>query len=152
MTSLEARLGRLEDAEAIRLLVAQWAFHVNKGWGGKTADVDAMRSIYVEDAVGEMPDTNSRIEGLEAIMTSLRADTADIEFVMHSLTNPIVVVDQDTATGNWLMWIVVRRIGEIRQVYLSLDHGYLRTGEGWRIATATARLGAIIPEQNRTPH
>ncbi len=32
-SALEARIGRQEDLEAIKQLMAKYAFHANKGWG-----------------------------------------------------------------------------------------------------------------------
>ncbi|GLZ01778.1 hypothetical protein [Actinoplanes sp. NBRC 103695] len=48
--SLEERILKLEDLEAIRDLTARYASAVNKGWNGKEIDVTAMPSIYAKDA------------------------------------------------------------------------------------------------------
>ena len=49
-STLEQRIRRLEDLEAIRDLTARYANAVNKGWNGKTLDLDAIGDIFAADA------------------------------------------------------------------------------------------------------
>ncbi|MEI9939205.1 MAG: nuclear transport factor 2 family protein [Pseudomonadota bacterium] len=143
--ALERRIQRLEDKEAIRDLMARYAHCINKGWNGKAVDVEQIPTIFAPDAKWDSPDMGLSGVGSDAIMASLRAETAIIDFSMHAFLNPIVEVDGDSATGNWLMWIGVKREGGARLVLLSLDLRYVRTADGWRIQSALLHVGAMLP-------
>lgn len=142
--SLEDRIKYLEDKDAIKDLVYTWTFYVNKGWNDKVANVDAMPLIYTEDVSGGMPQMNSEVRGLKQLMTDLRVDTADIIVSMHSMGNGIIKIDGDSATGNWLMQIYVRRESGTRQLYMSVEHKYVRTPDGWRINHGLIYVGGMV--------
>lgn len=143
-TPIEDRLRRIEDVQAIQDLVYTWTFHVNKGSRNTVVDVEAMRKIYTEDVVGESPGMKLRIEGIDDLIENLRTDTSAIVFSMHSLTNPIIKVEGETAVGDWLMWIAVKRPHGFRQVYMNVNHCYARTAQGWRIARVRMDVEAAL--------
>jgi hypothetical protein len=145
--ALERRVQRLEDKDAIRDLTARYARCINKGWNGKLVDVEQIPTIFAPDAKWDSPDMGLSGVGSHAIMESLRAETAIIDFSMHAFLNPIVEVVGDSATGNWLMWIGVKREGGARLVLLSIDLTYGRTADGWRITSALLHVGAMMPLQ-----
>ena len=142
--NLEDRIRRLENIEAIKLLMARYALYINKGWHGKVVNVEEMPSIYATDAKWESADMNLSVTGLYEIMDSIRKETASVDFSMHSLTNPIIEVEDDRGTGNWLMWIINNTAGVARQVYISMDLTYRRTAEGWRIQTVNLQVGTVV--------
>lgn len=139
--SLEERIQRLEDIEAIKDLMARRALHVNKGWNGEVVDFDEMHSIFTEDVKFESADMQINISGFDEGMESLRESTAYNDFTMHSVTNPIIAIEGDEATGNWLVWIAVEAGGEAKEVFLSEDLTYVRTTQGWRIRTINTHVG-----------
>ena len=142
--TLEERIQRLEDLEAIRDLVYRWAFYVNKGWNDMVAEIEAMSLIYTEDVSGGMPQMNSQVDGLEQLKKDLAADTADIIVSVHSMTNPVIDLDGDTAKGNWLMRIYVHRETGTRQLFMSTEHAYVRTDEGWRIRQGYIYMAGML--------
>lgn len=144
-TSLEARIQRLEDIEAIKKLTALYSFHINKGWNGKEVHVDAMSSIFADDARWESKAMKMTAVGLEQIKNTLREATEHTDFSMHSYTNPIIEVDSDQATGNWLFWIASRRNGgPANEVFMSEDITYVRTVQGWRVKTVDVHFGMML--------
>ncbi len=144
-SSVEERLQRLEDIEAIRHLTARYAFHINKGWNGKQVDVDAMPTIFAPDAQWESKDMNLHVTGLEAIMANLPESTQQVDFSMHSFTNPIIDVAGDTATGNWLFWVASKWTGRTtNEVFMSADITYLRTTQGWLIQSYRLHVGTAL--------
>jgi hypothetical protein len=98
-TSLEERVQRLEDEDAIGTLMAKYADYINKGWNGKVVDADRMPEIFTDDAKWDSPDMGLSGIGVDAIMAGLRAETAGIEFSMHAFLNPMVEVDGDGAAS-----------------------------------------------------
>ncbi len=143
--TLEQRIQRLEDIEAIKRLTAKYAFAINKGWNHKLVQVDAMPGIFTPDARWESKAMKVTAEGLEAIMKALKEQTEHTDFSMHSYTNPIIEIDGDRATGNWLFWIASRRnSGPPNEVFMSEDIVYVRTPEGWRIQRVDVQFGMML--------
>lgn len=141
-SALEQRIRRLEDLEAIRDLTARYANAVNKGWNGKTLDLDAVGDIFAADArwhsyQGDVTD------GAAAIVAELPAATAVVEFSMHAFLNPIIEVDGNTATGDWLMWIA-SIIDSPDAIYMSAEMTYTRSDTGWRIQTVRVHYGTKL--------
>lgn len=143
--SIEERLLRLEDIEDIKNLTARYSFHINKGWNGKVVNVDAMPEIFVQDAKWESKAMKVKAEGLEEIMKALKEQTVNTDFSMHSYTNPIIDVNGDLATGNWLFWIAsIRNGGVPNEVFMSEDIIYTRTLIGWRIKQVDVHFGMML--------
>jgi hypothetical protein len=67
-TTLAQRVQRLEDIEAIKDVTARYATAVNKGWNGKTLDLEAIPSIFTADARWESRDMGIVTGGLGAIV------------------------------------------------------------------------------------
>lgn len=143
--SVEERLQRLEDIEAIRQLTVRYAFHINKGWNGKQVDVDAMPGIFTQDALWESKAMNLRVVGLAAIMETLSEATKEVAFSMHSFTNPIITVEGDRATGNWLFWVASQRTERpTNEIFMSADITYGRTLQGWLIQSYSLHVGSSL--------
>ncbi len=143
--SLETRIKRLEDIEAIKNLTARYSFAINKGWNGKEVQVETMPVIFTQDARWESKSMRVVAEGRDEIMKALKELTEHTDFSMHSYTNPILDVHEDRATGNWLFWIASRRNGgPPNEVFMSEDIAYLRTPEGWRIQRVDVHFGMML--------
>ncbi len=146
---LEERIKKLEDIEAIKDLMAHYAFYTNKGWNGKVVNVEEMPSIYAKDAKVESADMHVTIVGLDEIMKDLPNSTVGVDFSMHSFLNPIIEVDGDKAMGKWLLWIGSKVKGSARAVFMSADFTYVRTTQGWRIQTGNAHFGMLLAAEQR---
>lgn len=143
-TTLEQRVRLLEDVDAVKTLTARYAAAVNKGWNGKTIDLDAIPYIFATDARWTSDDLGTTT-GLDAIVAELPAATALVEFSMHAFLNPVITVDGDAATGSWLLWIASIYDDDPGAVYLSADITYVRTPADWRIHTVRIHNGIRIP-------
>jgi len=128
-SSLEARLCRLEDLEAIRQLKYRYAAFCDDHF-----DADGIASLFTEDGIWEGAGQN--LVGREAIRRFWQP--VDPPFASHLMVNPVITVDGDSARGTW--WIIgpMSRLEEGRTVaYWQLaayDDDYRRTSEGWRIS------------------
>ncbi len=60
---------------------------------------------------------------------------AGSEWMVHMLGSPNIVVDGDSAIGEWtiLVWSKKREDGEIMRVIGRYSDAFRRTSEGWRI-------------------
>lgn len=142
--TLEARVRRLEDLEEIRMVTARYAHAVNKGWDGKTIDLEALRNVFADDVEWEMKDFGARGVGLETILADIPQSTAMVEFSMHAPISPVIDLDGDSATSTWLFWIASRIAGDPRAVYMSADFEYSRKPEGWRIQKGSVVAGMLL--------
>ena len=142
--TLEARIQRLEDIESIKDLMARYARYVDKGWAGKTVEIDKLSEIFADDIEWEVVGTSLRGVGLQNLLKEVAEQTAAAEFTMHSYSNPIITVDGDDATGKWLLWIVGRGGDTSRQSFQSSELTYQRTVDGWRIRNGRLYFGSAI--------
>ena len=96
--NLLARIQRLEDIEAIKNLKSRYA-----GYCDDDYSPDDLVTLFTEDAIwdgGQM----GRCEGREAIRTFFSAASGAVPFAIHHVTNPLIEVDGDRATGRWYLW------------------------------------------------
>jgi hypothetical protein len=143
--TLEQRIKRLEDLEAVKDVTARYAAAVSKGWNGKTVDLAAIGSVFASDARWESRDMGLAADGVDAIIASLPRSTSMVEFSMHAFLNPVITLDGDTASGSWLLWIASVIGQDPRAVYLSADMTYTRTDQGWRIQAVDVHHGLRLP-------
>ncbi len=99
--TLEQRLDRIEDAEAIRKLVIRYG----RGADRKN-DPEVLRGLFEEDCVWESPQFG-RYEGLDSLIEATTRSSRDmIVWTLHF--NVSVVVDLDetgkTARCRWHLW------------------------------------------------
>lgn len=142
--TLEQRIQRLEDIEEIKKLTATYSDHVNKGWIGKEVAFDKLADVFTADATWTSAAMGVDAQGIDAIIDMLREKTAGGTFAMHSFTNPVIDVDGDTATGNWLLWVAVAGDGTANEVHQSEDLRYVRTPDGWRIQALNLHFGQLL--------
>ncbi len=140
--TLEERIQRLEDIEAIKDVTARYSFNINKGWNGKEVNPGAFTAIFDNDAVWEAKMMNTKATSLKQIMNGLLPATENVEFSMHTFTNPVIEIVENTASGNWLFWIATRHKSEVpNEIFMSADITYTRTIKGWLIKTFNLYYG-----------
>lgn len=98
LTDLERRIRALEDIEAIKQLKYRYADACDRGY-----DSDTLADLFTLDAIWE-GDLFGRYEGREAIREFFRGVPANIPFAVHYMTNPIISVDGDEASGEWYLF------------------------------------------------
>ena len=144
-TPFEARIAKLEDIAAIQDITARYGLSVNKGWLGKSVDPSAISAVFAADAVWCDAARDVTLTGAQAIGVALAASVDTLDLAMHSFTNPVITVDGDTATGQWLIWVAIKAGGAVAQVFQAEDIGYVRTAHGWRIQSIDLHFGAMMP-------
>lgn len=142
--TIEHRIQRLEDIEAIKTLTATYALYVNKGWNGKVVDFDKLVDVLADDIRWASAAMRVNEAGQAQVIDMLKERTAGVDFAMHSFTNPIIEIAGDTATGNWLLWVAVKTGDSVNQVFQSEDLTYVRTARGWRIQSIQLHFGALL--------
>lgn len=134
--ALAARVQRLEDIEAIKVLKAQYC-------AGCDADHDPalLGPLFVDDAVWEASGI-TRAEGrpaIEAYMTQLRA-SGRLRNSAHNVFNPQITVNGDTATGHWrLLMLYTANVGpgevQHQRIIGWYRERYVRVDGAWRFAS-----------------
>lgn len=143
--SIEQRLQILEDKEAIKDITYQYALFTNQGWNGIEINSEALVNIFTNEAVWESQLMNIRECGIDNIIESLKTETKSVLFAMHSYSNPVIKIDGNIATGNWLFWVVSKMEKDrINQVFMSQDIQYVKTENGWRIQKVKLHFGDIV--------
>ncbi len=94
-SSLEARITRLEDIEAIRQLKARYCEICDDDH-----NPDLITTIFTEDGIWE-GDGIGRSEGHAEIRALFENFQKMISFSQHMVQNPIIEVAGTTATGRW---------------------------------------------------
>jgi len=131
--SLEQRIQRLEDLEAIRTLQATYGHYVDKGWNGKEIFFDRFSEVFTEDATWECPVMGISANGIQEIVATFKMIDANSEFFIHSFTNPLIEIDGDVATAKWILISPGINEGKTSCPIASYENDYVRTPEGWRI-------------------
>lgn len=104
--SIEDRVRRLEDIEAVRLLMARYHQECD-GWDdqGTHKRPESITDLFTEDGVWDIPKpagatTQAPAVGREQIV-ALAKELQSIQWIFHFVVNPIVEVDGDTVTGEF---------------------------------------------------
>jgi hypothetical protein len=132
---LAQRLLRMEDVEEIKKLKARYVAACDGGWAGtQSHDKEKILALFTEDCVWDGGVYGKR-EGRAALRAYYDQNSAsDAPLAYHLLTNPIIDVNGDHATGNWHLTIMLLLPnGTSHLVGGIFNDEYARTAEGWRI-------------------
>lgn len=96
--TLEARIQRLEDIEELKQLKIRYAAYCDDDY-----NADGLVPLFTESAIwdgGPM----GRFEGHDALRTFFSSADQTVPFAIHHVTNPLIEVEGDRATGRWYLW------------------------------------------------
>lgn len=144
--TLEQRVRILEDRDEIAKLKARYVNLNDGGWHGPThRDPQAVADMFVEDGVWDGRPSTPLAEGRAAIRTIFE-NFGVIPFVVHYVTNPIIDIDGDTATGHWHALVTMTVPGD--QALWTLGYyieDYVRTPGGWKFKTMRFDTAVTTP-------
>lgn len=95
---LEKTIQRLADIEDIKQLKARYAAACDDDY-----NPDKLAPLFVEDAIWD-GSILGYAEGREAIHAFFSASKDLVPFAVHQVSNPLIEIDGDTATGQWYLW------------------------------------------------
>jgi ketosteroid isomerase-like protein len=98
--TIEERLQRLEDIEAIKQM------HLEYTYALMAMKYDTMLDCYAENAVLELggPNTARGKQEINGIFRNVMAKHSTLKDG-HIISQPVITVDGDTAKGHWLLFI-----------------------------------------------
>ncbi|MUV56823.1 nuclear transport factor 2 family protein [Halogeometricum sp. CBA1124] len=86
----------VSDRVEIEELRAAYCYHLDDG------DIEKWTELFTEDAIVEYVSLETPLEGHDEIRGLAREWTADPDQIRrHTVTNPVIDVDGDTARGTW---------------------------------------------------
>jgi hypothetical protein len=126
--SLNARIRRLEDIEAIRQLKARYCYACDDGY-----DADLLADLFIEDGVWDGGALGKAV-GRQQILRFFQGSPDVIPFAVHMVTNPLIEIDGDRATGVWYLFQAASYAPENTPLWGSAryDETYVRVGEDWK--------------------
>ncbi|WP_160366887.1 nuclear transport factor 2 family protein [Sphingobacteruim zhuxiongii] len=143
--SLEERIQKLEDREAILNLTFQYALNINLGADRSHINTKTLRNIFTKNAIWECQAMNIREEGIDNIISSIISETKSVLFSMHSYSNPVITISRVNAHAHFLFWVTSKiKTNSINQVFMSQDLQYVKTKNGWRICNVQLYYGDHI--------
>jgi hypothetical protein len=131
---VDARLRRLEDIEALRALMARYHVLCDGGHGrGTHPDPDAIAELFTEDGEWDETTRQPAPKG-RAEIAAMARELQAVAWIVHSAVNPLIVVEGDTATGEFKGVLRVK-LGESSPVVGVVGIYRMvaaRTPDGWR--------------------
>jgi len=153
--TIEQRLRRMEDYEAIRQLKAFYAKcadikYTDDHRRRPQSEIDAITrrqidDVFTEDGVWDAGGSVGEIKGRDAIYDHLRLGRWS--FSMHYFLNPHIELDGDKAHATWMLWQPCTLSDGNRSMLMSAvtEDDYVRTECGWRLKRYRFILKFLTP-------
>ena len=128
--TLEERVRRLEDEEAIRAMLVEFVTACDDGY-----NADRIAALFAEDGVLELRELG-RYEGRAAIHEFFASISARLDPTHHFQANYLIDLDADglSARGRWYGFEMPTFDGRATWVAATYDDRYVKEGDRWRIA------------------
>lgn len=142
---LQARIGVLEDLEAIRSLKSRYALAADKCLCEPShAHALALAELFTEDAVADYA-AFGRFEGRAGLLEAFgKVLPGAVAWSIHYMANPIVHASGDQAAGTWsfLVHAVMKGAppGPTVALFGHYADRYVKTAQGWKLAALTAQF------------
>ena len=132
----------LHDVYEIEKLKARYANAVDGGWTGVTPhDADGVLKLFTPDGAWDSGAFGGG-QGHAGIREYMQTGAAIMPFAFHHITNPLIEVDGDRATGRWHAMLAVTAEGQAKLHTGVYDDRLVRTAEGWRFELLSFTLAA----------
>ncbi len=137
----EERLLWLADIEEIKQLKARYALACDDNY-----DPDGIADLFTEDAVWD-GGFMGRAETKEGIREFFRNASNVVAFAVHGVSNPLIDVTGDRATGRWYLHQPMVVHGQEACFWLCAQYEdlYARTEQGWRFERVLVKARAFSP-------
>jgi hypothetical protein len=136
---LEKTVQRLADIEDIKQLKARYASACDDDY-----NPDKLASLFAEDAIWD-GSILGYAQGREGIREYFAAASSLVPFAVHQVSNPLIEIDGDTATGQWFLWQPMV-FGE-QALWLSAvyEDKYVRVGGQWLYQHLKLNIKMLTP-------
>ena len=136
---LESRITRLEDIEAIKQLKARYCEICDD-----MHNPDRITSLFTEDGIWESPDFG-QAKGHAAIRNLFQGFRDMFSFSQHNITNPLIEVNGDNATGIWYLIGPWDNSNDGRKIWMTAryDDDYLKVDDVWKYQHLRAEIRMV---------
>jgi hypothetical protein len=144
---LAKRIQVLEDIESIKRLKALYCYLVDSAVAGDASKWDELLSHFSKDSRADF-EVVGVFEGKEAVATLFKEIVASLlSYSAHMVSNPIIEVLGNTATGKWYVHVPLTARGGNMPGWLQgkYDEEYVREDGRWKWKSITARFDFITP-------
>ena len=142
-TDIESRLRRMEDIEAIRTLKHRYCAACDDDY-----NVNQLAVLFTEDAVWDGGALGC-FNGRDSIRKFFAASSRVAPFAIHQVSNSIIEIDGDQATGSWYLWepIVMVRESQPTAMWMAATYSdrYVRVGAEWLFEHVKVNLRMLTP-------
>ena len=142
--SLEERVRKIEDYQAILDLKGRYCNACDGGWDRPSHDYELVTTLFTEDAVWDGRPGLPLAQGRDAIRSMMQKFREQLPFIIHHVMNPVINIDGDMATGHWHAIIHYQRSKGASTSFAVYEETYVRTDSGWRIQELRVRNTAHI--------
>lgn len=145
MSSLEERVRKLEDIEAIRLLKVRYAQACDDNY-----NADRIAEMYMEDGVFEAGETVGVWSGRETIRQQFANVSQSWTFALHYMLGHAIEIDSsgDEATGTWYLWQPGTIDGRPVWVAATYNDRYRKVGGQWYFSHVKLDLAFLTPYES----
>lgn len=128
LKELETRITRIEDIEAIKKLKARYCEICDD-----MHNPNRITSLFAEDGIWESPDFG-KAQGHGAIWELFQGFQEMFSFSQHNITNPIIDVNGDRATGIWYIMGPWDYTEDGREIWMTAryDDDYVKIDGAWK--------------------
>ena len=135
------KLQWLFDVESIKQLKHRYCAYCDQEY-----DADGIISLFVEDGVWD-GGLFGRFEGHAAIHEFFSGASKLISFANHYVTNPVIEVSGDTATGAWDLWQPMVSEPDTVACWLMAKYKdqYVRVADQWKFSVLEVHAKALSP-------
>jgi len=152
--TLEERITKLEDIEAIKQLKAFYAVQADRKYTDDhrrkpNEEIDEaarqQASVFTENAIWDGGKQFGVQKGKQAIYEFLRSGAW--KFSIHMFLNPIINVNVDKANGEWVLWQTATLENTDQAVFLSAitNDEYIKKERKWFISKTVLTLKFMTP-------
>ncbi len=140
MTSdLEKTVQRLADIEDIKQLKARYASACDDDY-----NQDDLVPMFAEDAIWD-GGILGYAEGHEGIREFFTAANSLVPFAVHQVSNPLIEIDGDTATGQWFLWQPMVFQGQALWLSAVYEDKYVRQDGKWLYQHLKLNIRMLTP-------
>ena len=144
MPTLDERLQRLEEIEAIRRLNIVYAQDCDNNY-----DPEALAPLFTEDAVWEMGPLG-RFEGRQAIHDFSAEVSKSFTFALHYMCGHVIDIGPSgtEASGTWYVWQTATINGVPMFVAATYEDRYRKENGEWRFAHHKVNPAFMTPYED----
>jgi len=141
------QLRTLVEIEAIKQLKASYCYLVDAGSAGDSAKIDELLELFTEDAKGDYGPMGT-YEGKEALTKLFKEASPEVmPFSAHMVHNPIINVDEESATGWWYFEIscTIKPLNKAVWIQGKYEDEYVKVEGKWKFKSIKATINYFTP-------